>query len=393
MGKTLFDFDELIVRRGTGCVKWDEAPADDVLPLWVADMDFRAAPAIRRAIERRAAQGVFGYALVGDDYYRAVQSWFLRRHQWRIDRASMLYTTGVVPALSCVVKALTLPGERVLVQTPVYNCFFSSIRNNGCQVAESALLKETDGRYTVDWDGFERECADPKTTVFVLCNPHNPVGRMWTADELRRMADVCQHHGVRMVSDEIHCELAMPGHRYVPLLSLDHEWARQGIALGSPSKSFNIAGLQMAFIVCDDAATRRRIDRAININEVCDVNPFAPVAGMAAYNESEDWMDALNEYVQGNYRELCAFVERELPQVRVTPLEATYLAWLDIRAFGLTSDEFTRRLTAEGRVMLSSGTLYGQAGEGFVRLNMACQRTRLTDALARIKRWTEQLSI
>ena len=380
-----YGFDEPVVRRGTGCYKWDEPEGDDVLPLWVADMDFRAAPAIRQAVERRAAHGVFGYTKVGESYYDAVISWFRRRHGWTIDRSSLLYTTGVVPALSCAVKALTMPGERVLLLTPVYNCFFSSIRNNGCLVAESELLRTSNGRYEVDWDSFERKCSDEKTTLYVLCNPHNPVGRMWTEDELLRMADICRRHGVRIVSDEIHCELAMPGHRFVPFASIADEWVRRyAVVLGSPSKSFNIAGLQMAHIVCADAATRRRIDRAININEVCDVNPFAPEAVVAAYNESEEWLDALNEYIWQNYQALCRFFSAELPQVKVTPLEATYLAWLDVSAFGQKSDSLVERLIREGRVMLSSGTLYGSAGEGFVRVNLACRRSLLEEALRRI---------
>ena len=208
-----YDFDELIERHGTGCVKWDESPSPITIPLWVADMDFAVAPAIREAVRKRAEHPVFGYTHVGDDYYDAVISWFQRRHQWTVRREEILYTTGVVPAMSVAIKALTMPGERVLILSPDYNCFFSSIRNNGCEVLESCLVHS---RYEVDWSDFEAKCADEKTTVFLLCNPHNPTGRVWTKEELARMNDICLKHGVKVVSDEIHCELVMPGHTFQP---------------------------------------------------------------------------------------------------------------------------------------------------------------------------------
>ena len=382
-----FDFDTPVRRRSTGSMKWDEAPADDVIPLWVADMDFRVAPAIQRALEQRVAHGVFGYTMVTDDYYEAVVRWFHRRHGWDISRSHLLYTSGVVPALSCTLKALTLPGEKVLVLTPVYNCFFSSIRNNGCMVSESRL-RWHDQTYTVDWDDFERQCSDEKTTVFLLCNPHNPGGRVWTRDELQHMADICRRHRVAVVADEIHCELTLPGHRYVPFATVCPE----AVILNSPSKSFNTAGLQIANIVCTDDALRRRIDRAININEVCDVNPFGPVALIAAYNEGEAWLDALNAYIAANYEWLCSALHAADPRLTVARLEGTYLAWVDIRPTGLTSDVLTRRLLNEARVMVSSGTLYGaEAGEGFIRINLATSRSRLDEALRRITQFLKTI--
>ena len=380
-----YNFDELIERRGTGCVKWDESHADDIIPLWVADMDFAVAPAIQEAIQQRAMHPVFGYTYVQDDYYEAVISWFQRRHQWVIQREWMLYTTGVVPAMSCTIKALTMPGEKVLILSPDYNCFFSSIRNNGCEVLETVLRLNNSSqgqRFEVDWQDFETKCADEKTTAFLLCNPHNPTGRVWTKEELGQMRDICHRHHVRIVSDEIHCELIMPGYQFCPMGIVDAE----AIILNSPSKSFNIAGLQIANIICQDAATRRHINRAININEVCDVNPFAPEAVKAAYNESEEWIDALNQYLYDNYQTLYDYVVQHLPQWRVMPLEGTYLVWVDVSACCSSVSTYTERLLEEARVWINPGTMYGaESGKGYIRINIACPRSRLVEALERIK--------
>ena len=379
-----YNFDELIDRRGTGCVKWDEAPSADVIPLWVADMDFQAAPAIVAALRRRMEHGVFGYTVVEDDYYEAVINWFQRRHGWTIHREEILYTTGVVPAMSVAIKALTMPGERVLILSPDYNCFFSSIRNNGCEVLESNLTF-IDGRWQVDWQDFEQKCADEKTTLFLLCSPHNPTGRVWTEAELARMNDICLKHNVKVVSDEIHCELTMPGQRFMPFAAVSEPCRQNCVTLNSPTKAFNIAGLQIANIVCAQPEWRRRIDHAININEVCDVNPFGPVALKAAYNESEDWLNELNQYLWGNYQTLCQFAKEHLPQWRVSPLEGTYLPWVDITGTGLTSQAYADRLMEKARVWVNPGTMYGpQSGEGYIRLNIACPRSRLTKALERI---------
>ncbi len=493
-----YDFDKPINRRGTNCVKWDEATpypsqreesldticdrnaatetnqaplpsggdGGGLIPLWVADMDFEAAPAIREALRKRVDHGVFGYAIVQPSYYDAVIRWYERRHQWHIRREWIQYTTGVVPAISAVIKAITMPGERVLILTPVYNCFFSSIRNNGCEVLESKLVpieakrptaqtptpnpSQGEGSlntlshqdiateanqaplpsggggggclgggclltYSVDWEDFERKCADEKTTVFLLCNPHNPAGRVWTRDELQRMADICQRHHVRVVSDEIHCELVMPGHEFVPFGRLsplplsesegskypqgDDPQAemhstplplREGQGGGSPviccspSKSFNTAGLQMANIICADPETRRRIDRAININEICDVNPFAPLAVEAAYNEGAEWIDELNQYLWGNYQALLAFFAEHLPQLKVFNLEGTYLVWVDITATGLSADQLEEKLLSEANVWVNSGTMYGT--DGYIRINIATQRARLMEGLRRMAR-------
>jgi cystathionine beta-lyase len=382
----LYDFDELIDRRGSGSYKWDEAESNDVLPLWVADMDFRVAPPITEALQRRVAHGIFGYTAVPESYYEAVINWFRRRHGWLINRQWIQYTSGVVPAISAIIKALTTPGDKVIVQTPVFNCFFSSIRNNGCEVSESPLLRHNN-RYEIDYEDLERRASDAKAKLFLLCNPHNPAGRVWTKDELERMNDICLRHNVKVISDEIHCEIVMPGYKYTPFASISQACLDNSITCNSPSKSFNTASLQIANIICNDETTRKKINKAININEVCDVNPFGVVALQAAYNECGDWLDQLCEYIHTNYEFAKAFLEQRLPLAKVTEMEGTYLAWIDIRWTGQSSDAITNLLLNEAKVMVSSGSIFGKRdGEGFIRINLACPKARIEDGLQRIVR-------
>ena len=383
-----YDFDTVVPRRGTNSYKWDTPEEEHVLPMWVADMDFRTAPAIIDALQKRVAHGIFGYTKVPEAYYDAVVRWFEGRHRWRIDPRWIVYTSGVVPALSAIIKALTAPGDKVIVQTPAYNCFYSSIRNDGCFLSANNLVYR-DGRYTIDFDDLEAKAADLKAKLLLLCNPHNPVGRVWTPEELRRIGDICLRNGVFVVADEIHCELTCEGHDYTPFGSLSERFRQNSVTCLSPSKAFNLAGLQIASIVAADEEVRRRIDRAININEVCDVNPFGVAATIAAYNESGEWLDALRKYLRENYEYLCRFFAERLPQYPVLPLEGTYLVWIDCRASGIGSDATTLRLQEEQKLMVNSGTMYGPGGEGFIRLNIACPRTLLADGLERIARVLE----
>lgn len=383
-----YDFDTVVPRRGTNSYKWDTPEEEHVLPMWVADMDFRTAPAIIDALQKRVAHGIFGYTKVPEAYYDAVVRWFEGRHRWQIDPRWIIYTSGVVPAQSAIIKALTAPGDKVIVQTPAYNCFYSSIRNDGCFLSANNLVYR-DGRYTIDFDDLEAKAADPKARLLLLCNPHNPVGRVWTPEELRRIGDICLRNGVFVVADEIHCELTYEGHDYTPFGSLSERFRQNSVTCLSPSKAFNLAGLQIASIVAADEEVRRRIDRAININEVCDVNPFGVAATIAAYNESGEWLDALRKYLRKNYEYLCRFFAERLPQYPVLPLEGTYLVWIDCRASGIGSDATTLRLQEEQKLMVNSGTMYGPGGEGFIRLNIACPRTLLADGLERIARVLE----
>ena len=384
-----YDFDTIIPRRGTNSYKWDTPEEENVLPMWVADMDFRTAPTIVEALQRRVAHGIFGYTKVPETYYDAVVRWFENRHRWRIDPRWIIYTSGVVPALSAIIKALTVPGDKVIVQTLAYNCFYSSIRNDGCELSANNLTYR-DGRYSIDFDDLEAKVADPKAKILLLCNPHNPVGRVWTPEELRHIGDICLRNGVFVVADEIHCELTYEGYDYTPFASLSKRVQQKSVTCVSPSKAFNLAGLQIANIIAADDDVRRRIDRAININEVCDVNPFGVIATIASYNEGGEWLDALRKYLRRNYEYLCHFYEQRLPQYPVSPLEGTYLVWIDCRALGIGSDAMTLRLQEEQKLMINSGTMYGPGGEGFIRLNIACPRTLLVEGLERMARVLEQ---
>ena len=376
-----YDFDKTIGRRATNSYKWDSAP-EGVLPMWVADMDFRTAPAIIDALQKRVAHGIFGYTRVPDAYYDAVTSWFSRRHGWDIDREWIIYTSGVVPAVSAVIKALTVPGDKVIVQTPVYNCFFSSIRNNGCEIVSNPLRRTAD-TYEMDFDALERCAADPRTKVMLLCNPHNPAGRVWTPDELTRLGNICLRNGVTVVADEIHCELVYQGFKYTPFASLSDAFLHRSVTCVSPSKAFNIAGLQIANIVAFDNDLRSRIDKAININEVCDVNPFGVAATIAAYNEGEEWLNQLVDYLHGNYEAMAEFCRRELAEFPITRLEGTYLVWMDCSSLGMSSDALEHALLDDARLWLNAGTMYGAEGEGYMRWNIACPRSVMLDGLNR----------
>lgn len=376
-----YDFDKTIDRRATNSYKWDSAP-EGVLPMWVADMDFRTAPAIIDALQKRVAHGIFGYTRVPDAYYDAVTSWFSRRHGWDIDREWIIYTSGVVPAVSAVIKALTVPGDKVIVQTPVYNCFFSSIRNNGCEIVSNPLRRTAD-TYEMDFDALERCATDPRAKVMLLCNPHNPAGRVWTPDELTRLGNICLRNGVTVVADEIHCELVYQGFKYTPFASLSDAFLHRSVTCVSPSKAFNIAGLQIANIVAFDNDLRSCIDKAININEVCDVNPFGVAATIAAYNEGEEWLNQLVDYLHGNYEAMAEFCRRELPEFPITRLEGTYLVWMDCSSLGMPSDALEHALLDDARLWLNAGTMYGAEGEGYMRWNIACPRSVMLDGLNR----------
>ena len=385
-----YNFDEKVPRRGTRSYKWDSAADADVLPMWVADMDFRTLPAIVEALQRRVAHGIFGYTKVPDAYYEAIVRWFSVRHGWTMHREWIIYTIGVVPAISAIIKAMTQPGDKVIVQTPVYNCFFSSIRNNGCEVLSSPLVRKGD-TYAVDFDDLEAKASDPKAKVFLLCNPHNPAGRVWTPEELRRMGDICIRHGVFIIADEIHCELVSPGYVYTPFASLGEDYVKHSSTCISPSKAFNIAGLQIANIVTADETVRKKIDRAINVNEVCDVNPFGVEALIAAYSdEGSEWLEQLNAYIAGNYQYMKDFCGRHLPQFPVAKLEGTYLAWMDCSALGMKSEELEEALLGEAKLWLNAGTMYGAEGEGFMRWNLACPRSNVEEGLTRFLRFVSE---
>ena len=385
-----YNFDEIIPRRGTGCVKWDHDADPEMLPLWVADMDFRAATPILQAMQRRLDHGIFGYVQVPDSYYQAVIQWFARRHNWNIQREHMLYTIGVVPAIAAILQALTVPGDGVIMQTPVYNCFYSCLRNAGNVLVDNPLVRR-DNHYEIDFTDFEQKIIGHKPKIFLLCNPHNPVGRVWTPEELTRLGDICLRHGVFVISDEIHNEIVMPGFRYTPFASLSDKFAQNSAVCISASKSFNIAGLQLADIVVPDSQRRALIDKQININETCDVNPFGVVAHEAAYSEEgEEWLRQLMSYIHGNYQFLCKFISENMPQIQVTKLEGTYLAWIDCSSLGYTSDQLEQLLRQKAHVMYSAGHVYNPTEIPFLRINLACPKTVLEQSLQKFRTFFEE---
>ena len=380
-----YNFDELVPRRGSNSYKWDSAGSEDVLPMWVADMDFRTAPAVVEALRKRVEHGIFGYVKVPAAYYDAIGDWFKRRHSWRVEKDWILFTTGVVPALSAIIKALTHPGDKVLVQTPVYNCFFSSIRNDECEMVANPLIYRN-GAYSIDFDDLEKKAADPRVKLLLLCNPHNPAGRVWTRRELTRIGEISLKNDVFVVADEIHCELVYPGHQYIPFASISEDFLHSSVTCTSPSKAFNLAGLQVANIFAANPAVRKKIDKALNVNEVCEINPFAVEALIAAYNEGEEWLEELRQYLLGNYNYLKRFFEEQLPQFPVLALEGTYLVWVDCSVLKQSSEEIVKMLLEKEKLWVNEGSMYGEAGEGFIRINIACSRQLLIEGLNRIAR-------
>lgn len=377
-----FDFDTVVPRRGSDSVKWDLRP--DVLPMWVADMDFRAAPCILKALQRKIDHGVFGYTHIPDSFHAAVRNWFAGRHGWTIGTDAIIPISGLVPAASVVLEALGCRGGKVVMQTPAYNCFFSSIRNTGGVLVENRLVPDRATRkFHIDFDAFEQACSDPQVKAFLLCNPHNPTGRLWSREELARLGEICLRHGIPVISDEIHCEITAPGTSYTPFASVSPEFARNCISLVSPSKSFNIAGLQAACIVCENPGWRARIDRVINDWEHCDLNPLGVAALQAAYSpEGAEWLEGMNRRIFANFHILKDRFARELPQCPVTELEATYLVWVDCSALPLRGKQIEEELCREEKVWINGGGMYGD--DRFVRINIACPEATLQDGLDRI---------
>lgn len=380
-----YNFDEITTRRGSNSYKWDAAKDNDVLPMWVADMDFRTAPAIIDAMAKRVQHGIFGYTKVPQAYFDAVTGWFKRRHHFTIQKDWILFTSGVVPALSAVIKALTEPGDKVIVQTPVYNCFFSSIRNDECEMVANELIYK-DGTYSIDFEDLEKKAADPKAKLMLLCSPHNPVGRVWTREELQRIGEICMRNQVIVVSDEIHCDLVYPGHTHIPFASVSDEFLLNSVTCTAPSKTFNLAGIQVANIIAADEDIHRNIDKALNVNEVCEINVFAVEALIAAYNEGIDWLEELKIYLYENYIALSEFFKQYLPKLPVLPLEATYLVWVDCSTLKQTSKEIAETLLNKEKLWINEGTMYGAAGEKFIRINIATQRNNLIKGLEKIRK-------
>lgn len=379
-----FDFDKIIPRQNTNSVKWDLSADKNVLPMWVADMDFATAPAITEALTRRVSHGIFGYTITPDAFYKAIIGWWQSRHGFTLQKDWLIPVPGVLPALSVIIRAFAKQGEKIIVQSPVYNHFFISIQNCGCEALCNNLVY-SNGNYSMDFDDLEKKAADPSAKLMLLCNPHNPIGRVWTKEELLRVKEICNRHNVLVISDEIHSDIVYDGFKHIPFASLDESATMHSVTSASPSKTFNLAGIQSAYMICANEDIRKKLEKILNMQDIIFLNAFSVEALMAAYNHGVEWMEALKKYLYENYKYLLEFISREMPQLKILPLQATYLAWIDCSALHQTSDDIANTLLHQHQLWVVSGTMYGRNGEGFIRLNIATPRVLLEKGLNKLK--------
>jgi cystathionine beta-lyase len=365
--------------------------AQNELPMWVADMDFKVAPEITEAVIKRATQGVYGYSVIPDEWYHAYMGWWDKRHGWKINKDWIVFSTGVIPIISSVVRKLTTPAEKVVVQTPVYNMFFNSIVNNGRQVLENPLKYDGE-KYEIDFADLEDKLSDNQTTLMILCNPHNPVGKIWTIDELAKIGELCNKYDVTVISDEIHCDLTEPGAEYIPFASVSDICSEISVTCVAPTKAFNIAGLQTAAAIVPEKHLRHKVWRGLNTDEVAEPNTFAIEAAIAAFTKCEYWLDELRSYIYENKKTVSEYIELNIPQLKLVPSQATYLLWINCEKVGKSSyvADFIRKETG---LYLTAGRQYRGDGDGFLRLNIACPRSVLKDGLERLKNGVEKIKI
>lgn len=389
--KTKYDFDQPTFRRNTGSYKWDVK--ENELPLWVADMDFETAPAVKEAIQKRAAHGIFGYSIIQKEWYESYVNWWQNRHHFKINPLSLIFCTGVVPAISTCVRKLTTPAEKVLIQTPVYNIFFNSIVNNGRYVVESPLEYDSKNLcYNINFEQLEKDLSDPQVTLMILCNPHNPCGRIWTKEELARIGFLCKKHGVTVISDEIHCDITKPGCEYIPFASVNDECAQISVSCIAPTKCFNIAGINSAAVMVPSKALYSKVWRALNTDEVAEPNAFAVDATVAAFTKGEDWLNQLNAYLWENRSFAQTFINENFCELKVVKSDATYLLWVDVSKTGFTGDDFAEKLRDKTGLYICGGSEYGKSGENFVRINLACQREVLKQAMEKLLDFKKSIS-
>ena len=381
-----YNFDEIIPRRGTNSVKWDLATDERVLPMWVADMDFRAAPPVLDALERRLRHGVFGYTKVPDAYFEAVKGWFGKRHGFRIENEWILPTTGVIPALSVILKALTEPGDKVILQTPVYNCFFAVLERTGRQPLANPLINEN-GAYRMDFEDLERKAADPQAKLIFLCNPHNPGGRVWSLEELRRVAEICTANGTLVVSDEIHADLTLPGHRHTVFATVSEQARMNSVTYMAPSKTFNVPGLGSSYVICQNPDLFAKYQDFVSGRELAEGHVFAYDGLISAYSgpEGEEWLAQALDYIQENIRFIDAELRRRVPKIKTIMPDASYLVFLDCREMNLSQKELVEFFVDGARLALNDGSIFGKEGEGFMRLNAGCPRSILERALSQLE--------
>lgn len=380
-----FNFDKIEERRNTNSLKWDIEEGE--LPLWVADMDFQTAPSIIEVLKKRVERGIFGYEIVPNEWYHAYQNWWREQHQFQIEKDWLIFCTGVVPAISCAVKRLTNIGDSVLVQTPVYNIFFHSIENHGRHVVENKLTY-IEGEYKIDFEDLEEKLSNPLTTMMILCNPHNPIGKIWRKGELERIGCLCKKYHVIVLSDEIHCDITEPGYEYTPFALVSKECEENSITCVSASKTFNLAGMQSAAVIIPDEKIRQKMERGLNSDEIAEPNSFAVVAAVAAFQEGKEWLEELKRYLWENRTFVIEYLAKEIPDIKVVSGHATYLLWLDCNSMIGDAAEMCKFIRAKTGLYLSTGNQYAGNGDQFLRMNIACPKSRLQDALERLKNGT-----
>lgn len=376
-----YNFDEIVDRRNTGSLKWDIPEGE--LPMWVADMDFKTAPEITEAIMKRAGHGVFGYSVIPDEWYGAYIGWWKDRHGIEYSKDELIFSTGVIPIISSCVRKLTTAGENVLIMTPVYNIFFNCVRNNGRNVFELAL-DYADGEYSIDWERLEKALADPQTSLMLLCNPHNPIGKIWDRETLARIGELAFDNGVTVISDEIHCDITDPGCEYVPFAAASEKCRDNCVVCAAPTKAFNLAGLQTAAAIVPNARLRHKVWRALNTDEVAEPNVFAVGAAVAAFTRGAEWLDELRQYLFENKALVRDYLQTNIPQIKLVPSQATYLLWLDCSRLSDNSRKLAAFIRKETGLFLSNGMQYGNGGQ-FLRMNIACPKQTVLDGLERLK--------
>ena len=388
-----YNFDEVIDRKNTDSMKWSASYLErhfgsaDCVPLWVADMDFRTAQPVIDAVTERAGHGIYGYALAGDEFYEAVIKWQKRRNGWEVKKEWIVFSPGVVPALWHIVRTFCSPGEKVILQSPVYYPFYKVIEDNGCQVINNRLINNG-GRYEMNFEELERQAEDSSVKMMILCSPHNPVGRVWTKEELRRVSEICFANDVLLVSDEIHSDLVFRPNVHTPAASLSEELMMNTITCMAPSKTFNLAGVQVSDVIVPDRRLRRKLAGSLKSAGVMP-NVFGLAAQTAAYNEGEEWLEQLLEYLAGNLDFMENFITSELPEVKFRRPEGTYLAWLDFSGYGFTTEELQNRMKNKAGVALDDGYIFGDGGEPCQRINFACPRSVLIKAMERLRKGVE----
>ena len=376
-----YDFDTLVSREGTNSSKW--RMKSDVLPMWVADMDFKAAPEILSVLQKRLDNGVFGYSFIPKEWNEAIKSWWQRRHNVSLENEWMCFCTGVIPAISTAIRRFSSPGDQILVQAPVYHVFFNCIKNNGREILSNDLVYKN-GSYEIDFDDLEAKLAQPLTTMMLLCNPHNPIGKIWDKETLKKIGKLCYKHDVLVISDEIHCDITDPGLNYVPFISVSEECKNNSITCISPTKAFNIAGLQSSAVLTPNEHIRAKMNAAINYDEVGEANAFAIIAAIAAFNDGEAWLDELRGYIFENKKIVANFIKEQGLPVKLLPSSATYLLWLDCSAFCEDSSEFMNFLRDKAGLWLNDGNAY-RGDRFFLRMNIATQRERVLEGLKRLQ--------